>query len=307
LRAAVSSYPEIRPAMQFWEDEYNSVPSRGAEMDDAIQAKYVSRMIASNWAAGVPTFVWELVNDTSTDEGDDFGIIHGMMHKPLDFQPRPVFYAMQRINALLGDTQADPAISMKVLHAPSLDTASAGELAAYGFRSRSGKSIVTYWLAVKSLPEKPRPPVSMEVSLAGAGIDHPVLIDLDADQITALNWETSGTGRWLRVPVKDSVMAIADADYFDWPILPAAPSGLRLALIGTSTVLTWKPGDAYTTGFIIERRLGRPGKWTEIGQLSAATTTYEDQASLQDAFYRVRSVGGAGKSGYSNVVGGDLH
>jgi hypothetical protein len=305
LREAVSSYPKIQPAIQFWEDEYNSVPSRGPEMNDAIQAKYVPRMIAGNWAAGVPTFLWELINDTSTDEGDDFGIVHGMMHKTSDFQPRPVFYAIQRINALLGDTHSDPAISMKVLDSPSQDAARAN-LTSYGFRSRSGKSIVTYWLAVKSLPEKPLQRTSMDVSLPGAGIDHPVLIDLDADGITELHWQSSGGGPWLRVPVGDSVMAIADASYFDWPILPAAPSGLRVALTGASAVLTWRPGDEYTTGVIIEKRLDQSGKWAQIAQLPGGATTYKDSKASKDTYYRVRSLGASGKSGYSNVVGGDL-
>jgi hypothetical protein len=102
-------------------------------------------------------------------------------------------------------------------------------------------------------------------------------------------------------------MAIADAIYFDWPILPAAPSGLRVALRGASTQLTWKPADEYTTGVIVERRLGQSGKWSEIAQLSGGATTYQESQASKDTFYRVRSVGTSGKSGYSNVVGGDLH
>jgi hypothetical protein len=182
------------------------------------------------------------------------------------------------------DTHVDPAISIKVLDSPSLDAANAANLTSYGFRSRSGKSIVTYWLAVKSFPGKPLQPVSMDVSLPGAGIDHPVLIDLDADRITELNWEGSGERQWLRVPVRDSVMAIADASYFDWPILPAAPSGLRVALRGASTQLTWKPCDEYTTGVIVERRLGPSGKWVEIDQLSGSATTYKESQASKDTF-----------------------
>jgi hypothetical protein len=306
LREAVSSYPKIRPAIQFWEDEYNSVPSRGPEMTDAIQAKYVARMVAGNWAAGVPTFLWELVNDTSTDEGDDFGIVHGMMHKPSDFQPRPVFYAIQRINALLGDTRPDPGIQIKVLDSHSLDAASVAKLSSYGFRSDGGKSIVTYWLALESHPENPLQPVLMDVSIPDAGMEHPVLIDVDADRITPLQWESSGAGRSLRVPVTDSVMAIADADYFDWPVLPAAPSGLHLAATGASTLLTWKPVDEYSTSVVVERRFGSSGKWTEIARLAAGTTRHTDEPTAKHAFYRIHAVGESGKSGYSNVVSGDL-
>ena len=144
------------------------------------------------------------------------------------------------------------------------------------------------------------------MSLAGAGIDHPVLIDVEADHITALRWRNSGARRWLRVPVTDGVMAIADENYFDWPVLPTAPSGLRSTTARASTVLTWKPCDAYTTSVIVERRFLRSGQWSEIAQLPAGATTYKDSKSSKDAFYRIRSAGASEKSGYSNVVGGDL-
>ena len=44
-------------------------------MSEAIQAKYVPRTVVYNWSVGVSTYLWELVNDTSTSEGDNFGII----------------------------------------------------------------------------------------------------------------------------------------------------------------------------------------------------------------------------------------
>ena len=306
LRDAVSSLPGIRSTIHFWLDEYNSVPSRGPEMDEAIQAKYVQRMITSNWAAGMPTFVWELINDTSTDEGDDFGVIHGRMHQASDFQPRPAYYAMARVNAVLGDTHHDPSISLKVRKTASLDKAAAATLSWYGFRSLEGKSVVTYWLASKSLPGKPRKPTWIDITLRGDGIVHPVLIDLEADRITPLAWAGSASERSLRVPVTDGVAAIADADYFDWKVLPAAPSSLRSAVRGNATVLTWKPGDEYTTGWLVERRLGNDGKWLQIARLPGDATKHLDDHAPPDTFYRICSVGAAGRSGCSNVVGGDL-
>ncbi|MGB8479575.1 MAG: hypothetical protein WCE63_12145 [Acidobacteriaceae bacterium] len=305
LRDVVSSYPKIRPGIQFWDDEYNSIPS-APQMNEAIQAKYAPRAIVYNWAAGVPTFLWELINDTNTSEGDKFGIIHGMMHKASDFQPRPVFYTIERTNALLGDTHRDPSIKMKVLDSHPLDAISGAPLLSYGFRSRSGKSIVTYWLAISSIPGKPFQPVSIDVSLRGTGIEHPVLIDLDADKILPLTWENSGAERRLRIPVKDSVMAVADANYFDWAVLPDAPYGLRLVAQGSSIVLTWHANDGIAMSVLVERRLSRTGKWVEIAHLPVAETSYKDVRSSKHVSYRIRSMDRSGKSGYSNVVGLDL-
>ena len=57
LRKAVSSHAGIRPDIQFWDDEYNSLPTLPNDMNELIQAKYVPRAIMYNWAFGVPTFV----------------------------------------------------------------------------------------------------------------------------------------------------------------------------------------------------------------------------------------------------------
>jgi hypothetical protein len=133
LRGAVTSSPGVRPNVRFWMDEYTSMPSLSPEMNEAIQAKYVPRTLVYNWAQGIPTFIWELINDTSTSEGDNFGIIQGMMFNAGDFRPRPVFYTIARVNLLLGNTHRDPNIAVRVIYNGTLPPQSSA-LYAHGFR-----------------------------------------------------------------------------------------------------------------------------------------------------------------------------
>jgi hypothetical protein len=305
LRKAVSSYGGIRPDIQFWDDEYNSLPSMSNDMNEWIQAKYVPRALFYNWAAGVPTFLWELINDTSTSEGDYFGIIHGLMHGPEDFQPRPVFHTIARTNALFADTRRDPSIEVNVVDRAPLESASQAAFHAYGFRSRGGKAIVAYWLAERTHPKHPFQPVLVDLVLKNTGIQHPVLIDLDADKISPLQESSPGTLR--QIPVRDSVMAIADETYFDWNVLPEIPAPLRGEVRANAATLSWKPGQD-ASGIVIERRAD-PGKaWMEIKTLAGNATSYEDMelARLTRAAYRIRAVNASGKSGYSNVVALEL-
>ena len=111
LREMVRNYPGIRRDLPFWDDEFNSIPS-WAGSDESVQSKYVPRGLLYNWAQGVRTFVWLLAAGTDGNEYDDFGMIHGLRNLPDDFQPRPVFYALQNTNALFSDTRPDPSIQI---------------------------------------------------------------------------------------------------------------------------------------------------------------------------------------------------
>ncbi len=302
LRKTVTSYPGIKPEIEFWDDEYNSLPTFSKDMSEAIQAKYVPRTMLYNWAAGVPTFLWELINDTSTSEGDNFGIIHGMMHQPADFQPRPVFHTIARTNALFGDTRRDSSIQAAVVDRAPLEAVSQAPFYAYGFRSRGGKAIVAYWLAERVHPKHPFEPVRVDLTVANTGIQHPVLIDLDADTISPLSWDGPSTLR--QVPVRDSIMAIADASYFDWKVLPEIPGGLRVEVSANHAKLAWRPAGDAADHIIIERRIGAQKQWTEIKTLPGNAASYEDAElpSLKTAAYRIRAANASGKSGYSDVA-----
>ena len=52
LRNLVSNYPGIRKDIEFWDDEFNSIPSWTGS-DERVQAKYIPRGMIYNHAAGV--------------------------------------------------------------------------------------------------------------------------------------------------------------------------------------------------------------------------------------------------------------
>jgi hypothetical protein len=111
------------------------------------------------------------------------------------------------------------------------------------------------------------------------------------------------------LPVKDSIMAIADAAYFDWPVLPEAPSSLSIAVVGNSAKLSWEVHGRNPTNVVIERKTessdrATKGTWTRIAKLPNTATEYSDSSLKKgDRFaYRVRAVNSDGESAYSNIV-----
>lgn len=306
LRDLVKHYPGVKPGIPFFDDEFNSIPS-WVGSDESVQAKYVPRGLIYNHAAGVKTFVWLLAAGTDGNEFDDFGIIHGLTNHDYDFTPRPVFYALQNTNALFADTVFDASIEIAGDDIPALRRKSGFPFLSYGFRSKSGKSIVAYWLAAHSLPGNAFPTFYSTFSLKGTGIQHPVLVDVVSGAIRALEWKKGTTDTLESLPVSDSIMAITDADYFDWPVLPEAPSSLNAAPTSTGVKLSWQVHGGDPQQLVIERRedLGTArGAWQRIGQVAASTSEYTDShwKKGQPVSYRVRARNTNGESAYSNVV-----
>jgi hypothetical protein len=306
LRAAVRSYPGIRSDIQFWDDEFNALPDLPRGNDETVQAKYVTRGMLYNWSFGIPTSIWELINDTSSSEGDYFGIIHGMMFKPTDFTPRLVYAAVQNLDALFADTERDASIEISSPDFASIQTDSGAPVLAYGFRSRKGKAVVGYWLAAHSWPHNAYVTKYVAVTLKNTGIEHPVLASVHTGEIKPLEWKAGTRDTLEKVPLLDSVQAIVDASYFDWPVLPEAPSSLRATWASGSGELTWEVHGGNPTGVAVERRIGQHGAWEKIARLPAATTQYTDSrlSKGQTVSYRVRAVNDAGESAYSNIVRG---
>ena len=307
LRQFVKNYPGIRADIPFFDDEFNSIPSWNGS-DESVQAKYVPRGVLYNWAAGVKTFVWLLTAGTDGNEYDDFGILHGLTNHESDFAPRLVFAALQNTNALFSDTNFDPSIQVTGAEIPA-QLHDHYPFLAYGFRSYSGKAIVAYWLAGQSSPGNVFPQISSAVTLKNSGIEHPVLIDVVSGEIKPLTWK-KGTRETLEgLPLRDTVMAIADESYFDWPVLPETPSSLNVASNGNSLELTWAV-HAESKGIIIERQVldsspdNSRGNWQRLVKLSATTTKYTDSTAPRgkSVGYRVRASNDAGESAYSNVV-----
>jgi hypothetical protein len=302
LREFVRHYPGIRPDIKFWDDEFNSIPSWTGS-DESVQSKYIPRGMVYNLAAGVKTFVWLLTAGTDGNEYDDFGLIHGLRYLPSDFTPRPVFSAYEHTNWLFSDTQIDPSIQIENPDIPALRRKTSFPFLAYGFRAKNGKSIVAYWMAAHSLPGNNFPPLYSPLTIKNSGIEHPVLIDVVSGAIRPLSWKKGTTDTLESVPVRDSVMAIADASYFDWAVLPEAPSSLDARISGSAVALTWAVHGGNPTGVVVERRTG-DGKWESITKLPADASRYDDTSAPANAVasYRVRAVNGAGESAYSNIV-----
>ena len=302
LRDLVRGYPGIHKGIEFWDDEFNSIGSWSGS-DDSVQAKYVPRGLIYNLAAGVRTFVWLLTAGVDGNEYDDFGFVHGFRNLPDDFTPRPVFYALQNTNALFSDTKFDPAIRAEASDVLSLRRQNGSPFLAYGFRNANGKSIIAYWMAAHSVPGGAFAPLTVNLTLKNAGITSPVLIDVVSGEISGLRWKQGSADTLEALPVRDSILAIADANYFDWPVLPEAPSGLSARASGGGVTLGWQLHDGNPAKISVERRTGNSSSWERIATQSARvefTDTGAPRGSIVS--YRVRAINNAGESAYSNIV-----
>jgi len=305
LRELVKNYPGVQAGIPFFDDEFNSIPS-WIGSDESVQSKYVTRGLIYNHAAGVKTFVWLLAAGTDGNEFDDFGILHGLTNHDYDFTPRPVFYALQNTNALFSDTKFDSTIELVGDDVRDLRRRTEFSFMSYGFRSRSGKAIVAYWIAAHSLPGgKTFPNLSSTFIVKGAGIQHPVLIDVVSGEIRPLEWKKGTSDTLEQLPVTDSIMAIADADYFDWAVLPEAPAPLTVASAAGGVKLTWQVHGGDPQHIVIERRDDMGSRsWQKIAEMPASTLEYIDTGAGngRKASYRVRATNAEGESASSSIA-----
>jgi hypothetical protein len=144
-------------------------------------------------------------------------------------------------------------------------------------------------------------------TLKGSGIQNPVLIDVVSGDVRPLHWKKDSTDTLEALPISDSIMAIADADYFDWPVLPEAPSSLT-ANVGSGAVnLSWEVHSGNPDHIVVERRDDRGSSrasWSRIAELASSATRYTDSRARkgQQSSYRVRATNESGKSASSNIV-----
>jgi len=301
LRDMVRQRAGIRCDIAFWNDEFNAPPSWDGS-DEWVQAKYIVREMISDRAAGVHTFLWELIPGVDGDQGDDYGLIHGMMMRSEDFTPRPAFMAVQNTNATFSDTTLDTSISVAALDLPT--SSPAASVRSYAFRSRTAKAIIAFWLPVRSTPGSSPHFVTGALQIKNSGIQKPVLIDLLSSRVTPLSWKAGTVDRVESLHFQDSVIAIADESYFDWPVLPEAPASLSIAVSSEKTILTWILSGLGTNGVVVEERSGEEGKWQRAASLKGPMTKYTltSVKGVGKVYYRVRAVNGNGESAYSNVV-----
>jgi polysaccharide biosynthesis protein PslG len=300
LRDMVRGYPGIHKDLVFWDDEFNDGLPSWTDSDESVQAKYIPRGLLIDRVAGVRTFVWLIVGATDGNESDDFGMLHGLKFQPDDFTPRPAFAALQNTNTLFSDTQLDPSIQIQS-ESPSSPSE---KVLTYGFRSSNGKAVLAYWLPICSKPDDPSATQTLALKVNNSGIRNPVLVDITSGKLARLSWRSGSNDTLEQLPLRDSVMVIADESYFEWPELPEAPSDLNANNSGTGVQLTWKMHDGRPEFVSVERRAGPQAQWQAVSKLPANNTSFSDRQNLKNepVSYRVRAGNAAGPSAYSNVA-----
>jgi hypothetical protein len=89
-------------------------------------------------------------------------------------------------------------------------------------------------------------------------------------------------------------------------LLPAAPSGLRAtASSATQITLAWVDNSTNETGFLVDRKTGASGTWSQIASLGTNVRTFSNTglAARTTYYYRVRARNSNGNSAYSNEAG----
>jgi len=130
-----------------------------------------------------------------------------------------------------------------------------------------------------------------------------VLVDITTGKKRKIGWAAAGQDRLENLPLSDSVMAVADQTFFEWPELPEAPSDLN-AKAGTGNVqLSWTVHGGHPDTIFIERRAGYKGQWQQIAKPPHQSTSYADESpGAEPDFYRLRAGNSAGTSAYSNIA-----
>ena len=189
----VRNYPGMRKDIEFWDDEFNSIPSwRGS--DESVQSKYIPRGMIYNHAAGVRTFVWLLAAGVDGNEYDDFGFIHGFRNLPDDFTPAAGLLRACRTPMRFSPTLSwTPTIGIEAADIPNLRRQGRAPFLHYGFRNANGKAIIAYWIAAHSVPGGAFAPLTVDLTLKNSGIQKPVLIDVVSGEISPLDWKHGTT------------------------------------------------------------------------------------------------------------------
>jgi hypothetical protein len=108
------------------------------------------------------------------------------------------------------------------------------------------------------------------------------------------------------LPVTDSIQAITVADYFDWQVLPEAPSSLTAGSTDSGVKLDWEVHSGNPEHVVVERRQDSTagGSWQRIAELPASATQYSNSQVKrgEKISYRVRATNANGESASSNIV-----
>lgn len=295
FRKGIRSMPGIRSGVEFWLNEWNVTP-KAKGSNQSVQARYVPRFFLESLAHHVRGALWVFLPSTDGNEDNLMGILEGDTQGPDAFQPREAFFTFQNLSAVFGQTEVDPRNDAVFGPVPPYTQ---GDLRHYTFRDRkSGRRAYAYWLAIEADPKDDFRPVTTEITIADRGIVRPVLMDIRTGGVRELHWKESGK-RTLEVPVKDSVMAVADAAYIDWNEAPQTPGELVAERSGQQVTLHWKPSPGAVT-FEVDRS-DDFAPWRKVGQVSSPGAEFSDSApGAHQSTWRVRAVNTNGSSPWSN-------
>jgi hypothetical protein len=294
FRNRISLMSGVRSNVKFWMNEWGiNADAKGS--NQSVQARYLPRFYLENLSHNVRSFVWEFMSATDGNEEDRMGIVKGDTQGPDAFQQRQSYLAFQNLSAIFGQTDPDP--DHKNALAP-VKNYGPNELREFWFRDRvSGRRVFAYWLAIAANPEDNLKPVMTEMIITDNSITSPVLMDIRTGEVRELRWENRAR-RSVKVPVKDSVMAVADAKFLNWPEVPLTPE-LVAQRSGEHVKLYWKQSSR-ALKYEVERSDDFE-PWRRIGEVSAPSADFSDKASSEHrSTYRVRADDANGWSPWSN-------
>lgn len=295
FREQIMHIPGVRNDTKFWDNEWNVSPL-WAGSNQTVQARYVPRFYLYNLAQHVRGFMWVFIPSTDGNEDNLYGLLSGETFKPDAFQPREAFRSFELTSALFGETRVEPMAKFNLEGVP--EKYNHGQVQAYSFQDNiSGKRIYAFWLAVVSGPRDQFKPIEVELHVSDPQLRRPILIDVRTGKVVRLTWKRRGV---VEVPLKDSVMAIADASYLDWPTLPETPGQLEATKRGGRVMLEWniygKPAPAE-----IDRSVDF-GPWRRVARIAPGITKFFTTPAMHSNHitYRIRLVGSHGDSAWSN-------
>lgn len=300
FRAAIMHIPGMRNDVQFWVNEWNVSPL-WKNSNESVQARYVPRFYLYNLAQCVKGFMWVLVPSTDGNEDNLYGIINGKIPGPDAFKPREAYHAFEVTSALFGETEPDAMAEFRIAGVPAQYTH--GQLQSYAFRDKvSGQRIYAFWLAVLAEPADHFSPIDVDLKVPDPGLRKPVLIDVRTGAMTPVHWQARGE---LRVPLKDSVMAITDASYINWLHVPETPGQLQVRLTKKGVALQW---ETYSEAIRLEiERSVNYGLWRVVGEIGGDRTSFQDARVLKGHLtYRLRAYNRQGPSAWSNPAWVDI-
>ncbi len=295
FRKGVMSIPGIRPDLEFWLNEWNVNP-KAKGSNQSVQARYLPRFYLEQLAHNIRGFIWIFTPSTDGNEDNRMGILEGDTQGPDAFLPREAFFAFQNLSAVFGQTVRDPGGEDAL---KPVKQYARGEHRNFWFRDRaSGRRVFAYWLAIPADPKDDLKPVMTEMTVADTSITQPVLMDIRTGDVQELRWIDKAK-RTVEVPLKDSVMAVADARFLDWFEIPQTPGELVVDRRGEQIKLHWKPSPG-ALRFEVQRS-DDFNPWRRVGEVTAPVAEFSEKSSdANRSTYRVRATNAKGTSPWSN-------